>query len=270
MKLALCIWSLVLGHCLAGPFFGGQPGVVASQGFAPPAPISDYTPSAYGSIAVKWWLAARKESFANNDAVGTFTDRSSSAINATQSTGSKQPTFKTAQVNSLPAVQGDGVDDVMTMTSNPASGASAVTVMWVGKMAADPAASAASSANLLGQFGTGANDHMTWIDGVCYLGLFSNSRKTVGNITPNVSQWHLYTIISKSGGWTMRVDGTQVFTTASNTVGIGSNPLLFSSQADAQTYFASGLLAEVVIWNGELTGTDLTTEENGLKTQYGL
>lgn len=83
----------------------------ASNNATVTVPFTD--PTSYSGLQ-GWWDASQ-ESFANNDAVGTFTDRSGNSRNLTQATGANQPLFKTAQFPSGgPGVDFDGSNDFMT------------------------------------------------------------------------------------------------------------------------------------------------------------
>jgi hypothetical protein len=91
-----------------------------------------------------------------------------------------------------------------------------------------------SGAGAFYQFGTSvADDHVPFNDGNIYDGFGSTVRKTVGNVAPSMANWHLWNVTTAPGEYTARVNGLQVFTTATNTVafhtacrlgrGVGSN-----------------------------------------------
>ena len=67
MKTLLLIWSLAIGHCLAGPPFFGQQGAVASQS----EPDTGFNPSDYGLSVTMWGSIPKETGFAYNDAVGS-------------------------------------------------------------------------------------------------------------------------------------------------------------------------------------------------------
>lgn len=60
---------------------------------------------------LSFWFDANQESYANNDAVGTVHDFAN-GNDATQSTPSAKPTFKTGTINSLPVFSFDGGDRI--------------------------------------------------------------------------------------------------------------------------------------------------------------
>lgn len=64
------------------------------------------------------WLAADELVLSDNDPVATWADQSVAANDATQGTGGAQPTFKTAQINSLPVVRFDGTNDYLALDAN--------------------------------------------------------------------------------------------------------------------------------------------------------
>ena len=61
-----------------------------------------------------WLKADAITSLSDGDPVSTWTDSSNNSVNATQSTTSKKPTYRTGVVNGQPAVRFDGVDDFMS------------------------------------------------------------------------------------------------------------------------------------------------------------
>jgi hypothetical protein len=222
---------------------------------------SAFDPTTYGTV--KWWVAARKESFNDGDAVGTITDWSSSAINATQATSSKKPTFKTSIVNALPIFRADGVDDTMAPASNPVSASTAVTLFMVMKDYADPPG-AADSAPLIAWGTDSLNDHLPYSNGSVYYGFAAAARHAMGDPATTLAQFNVITVISKSGGYTLWINGSQFYTSASNTVGMGSAPKLFGNSTQWQ-----GDLAEVIIYDGDIGSTNRAAVEAALKSLYG-
>lgn len=102
MKALLLIWSLVIGHCLAGPFFFGQQGQQTSA----------WTPASLGSSVVYAWAEGSSLVAADGTAINPWTDLSGNSRNWSQSTSSKQPTEQT--LGSVRVARFDSVDDGMT------------------------------------------------------------------------------------------------------------------------------------------------------------
>lgn len=81
------------------------------------------------------WLDANQETFLDNDPVGQFTDRSGNGNHFTSS-GTARPTFRTNRINGRPAVQADGVDDGLLLSSLGAC--TNWSLFMVGKLVSDP------------------------------------------------------------------------------------------------------------------------------------
>lgn len=64
------------------------------------------------------WLDAARLGLANNTAVSSWTDLSGNNNHAAQATGAQQPIFKTGQINGVPAVDFDGVNDFLQFTNH--------------------------------------------------------------------------------------------------------------------------------------------------------
>lgn len=101
MKRLASILALCLFVCgtLSADITAQMRAVAAKRGFAPLALTPDI------------WLDASQETFANNDPVGTFTDRSGNGRNHTEA--SAKPTFKTGILNGKPGIYFDGGDQLL-------------------------------------------------------------------------------------------------------------------------------------------------------------
>lgn len=64
------------------------------------------------------WLDASSLSLSNNDPVTTWADISGNGNDLSQATASRQPTFRTSQINGLPAVQFDGTNDFLSFNNH--------------------------------------------------------------------------------------------------------------------------------------------------------
>lgn len=67
------------------------------------------------------WLDATQINQADNTSVASWADQSGNAYNAEQSTTAARPTYRTNQLNGLPAVVFDGTDDRLTIPSSTAT-----------------------------------------------------------------------------------------------------------------------------------------------------
>lgn len=76
-----------------------------------------WTPASIAGL--KLWLDASQITGLNDgDAVATWSDLSGNGNSVAQGTASKRPTYQTAEINGLPVVRTDGVDDLIFCTSS--------------------------------------------------------------------------------------------------------------------------------------------------------
>ncbi len=142
----------------------------------------------------------------------------------------------------------------------------AVEIFVVVKAAQDPNATSAGS--ILWHMGTaGTTTHYPESDGVIRESAGTTVRKVVGNPTPALTSWRLYNVISTSAEFTANLDGTQLFTTATNVVGLPAAPRLGHSASSASFV---GQIAEFIVCNAKLSTPDRTSMKAYIATKYGL
>lgn len=146
------------------------------------------------------------------------------------------------------------------------SGWTAAEICAVIQSAADPAAAQASS-GIWTVGSSGSADHHPWTDSNVYQGFASTTRKSMGNFTADLSNVHVFTVLSKSAEQTARVDGTQEYTTGTNTVGITASGRYGSSSDGAANY---GIWCGFAIRNAEFTSAYRTGCEGYYKTLHGI
>jgi hypothetical protein len=111
--------------------------------------------------------------------------------------------------------------------------------------------------------------HYPYSDGNIYESFGTTARKTVGNPTPSLAAWRLYNISSASGAYTVRLDGTQIFTTGTNTVGFPTAPQLGRSWTTTFTTYFPGDYAELIVCS-VLSGGDRTSMNAYIASEYSL
>jgi hypothetical protein len=125
----------------------------------------------------------------------------------------------------------------MSFASAMASGTTAGTAISVMNIVG----AAVQAGAPLAMWGTHSqSDHWTWEDGNVYDGFGSTVRKTCGSLS-NRNDARVVAQVSAASLWTIWLNGTQFFTTASNTVGWGVSPKLGLSNFPSNFY-----------WNGNL------------------
>jgi hypothetical protein len=203
------------------------------------------------------------------DPIGYATDKSGSGRHHTQGTAASRLTFKAAVQNGKNAALLDGVDDFLRPAVSLAA-LTAATAFLVVRAAADPAGAAGTSG--LWEYSDVQATHFPFTDGVVYDGFGSTVRKTTGNPTTTLAQWNVYGIVSKANEWTSRINGVQHFTTATNTVGWGTaaTNALGVSESAGSTYYLSGHVGELIVYDSELSAANRQAVEAYLMAKWGI
>jgi len=229
------------------------PSVLPDPGGVSPADLS----------GLEIWLKANNSqfvSFSNNDEItSTWNDSSGNARNATavQRTNKKPRWIQSNGPNSYPSVlfhdvAGDG--GYFTLP-NFLGSFTAGDVFVVIKLALDPPNSSDAAAPGVGCWGSTDDSYYPFTgDGKIYDDFGTNSRKNA--IVPGVAlnAWRVVEIRTASGAWSYHIDGTQKFSTGTNTVAWGTAPKLGRSEGSAK--FLRGWVAEIIFYSSVLSSTD--------------
>lgn len=185
-------------------------------------------------------------------AVKTWQDQSGNGFHATQSTSGSRPL-----AHADGGVTFDGADDYL-VPGNIAGGSSAVTMVCVCQIDTDPPLAEAQSGPPLGDFGTDTiPDHYPWINGSIFYDFGSTVRKGAGNPATALTGRHTLAVVSAAGSWRLYIDNTLVFTTGTNTVGIGTAPMIGMSTDSAVPYsFFDGKIYALAVFNSALSDAD--------------
>ena len=238
--------------------------------------VSTFDPTIISGMAA-WW-AARKESYANNDPVGTATDWSGNGLSLTQSTTSKKPLFLTGQKNGLPAFSADGVDDFLSGGDILDIGTGSIHFFFVAKfdsitgyptiLAKSIAADGSSRYSML--ISNSTNWYALLDDFV------SNPKDLIGGIAD--TNWHLFEIIldRPNTRWSLVVDGIEIGSNSTVAAGDMNSTyrLLLFAYSDAtdtgEVGFMQGKIAEVWCWKRVLTDNERDTLRIGAADLYNI
>lgn len=215
------------------------------------------------------WMNPRSGvSASNGNPIDSWTDSSTNAYSVI-SAGSSRPIYRSSGgANNQPYVEFDGSDDAMSLPDNWATGFSVVHLFIVVKVDNDPPADQAQSGAMLRLSTSGSDSqHYPYTDGHIYDNLGSNARKDLGNPTPSLAAWHVYEVLSKSGTWTAWINGTQQFTTGTNTTHFNSITRLGVS---AGLQHLDGNLAEIIVYSRDINSTEIATVKTYLNYWYGI
>jgi hypothetical protein len=114
--------------------------------------------------------------------------------------------------------------------------------------------------------GVSSDSHYPWTDGNIYDHTLTNSRKTAGNPTLSLTNFHLYNVDSKSGSWIARINKAQLFSTGTNTIDIGGTAL----GKGGGSYFFDGDIGEFIAYSSILSSTDRGKVEDYLYNKWGI
>ena len=229
-------------------------------------------PSITGTI-LQWCEARLLTGLSDGDAVTTFTDQSGLGNHWSQSTSGSKPIFKTGGPNGHPVLRFDGTDDYLTLASDILSGETEGEVFLVVKIDNDPGASGVDGLWKMDGDGTNACHYPFNGNGEIYEAWGSTARKaTAVNPTPALTSFRLYNVSSKASEYKIRLDGTEIYTTATNTFSsmTGSHRNLGRSVGLFGNAYLDGDIAAIVIVDTVLSGTDRDTIEATLGSTYGL
>jgi hypothetical protein len=238
------------------------------------------TPTAIPDIW-EWWEPSR-ESYANNDPITNLNGQANNRDMGNVS-GGKEPVFKTNQLNGLAVAEFTGQSigplgsDKGTFLQVPTMAAlTASHVFFVIKATNDP------STNPQGQGGlsdntpdaTNPGTHFPYTSGEIYEGWGSSVRHDdiPTNPVTTLAQWNVYEVISTGSEFTLRLNGAQIATTATNTVGFNAGNFFLGTflSSDGSWYSWSGQIAGVYQFSAKKTGADYTAMCSYLNTRFGL
>lgn len=224
-----------------------------------------FTPASVSSLAA--WLRG-DTIVTSGSAVTSWTDKSGSGRHATQGTAAAQPVLVASSINSLPAVQFDGNDDVLSFGASTFSALTGGELFIVGRVNADPPALGNQTG--IATFGSAADAaHLPFTDGTVYETFGSTTRHTVGNPAASLAEPFIYNVTSVAGELTARLNGTQIYTNAVNTVGWSAAPTIGQSLPSSGAWL-QGVLAEVIVYGAKLSTTDRTNVQAYLASRYGI
>jgi len=201
--------------------------------------------------------------------VSQWADKSGNAYHLVQATGSAQPAVASGALNGLDVVRFNGSSHRLAVSSFPTA-ESAYSVYIVVDKAADPANASPKVGAWHGTSDGGVSNasHFPFSDGNVYESFGSSARKTVGNLTPSLASARIWNVNSASGAWSTYLDGTSVFSTGTNTVGMSSTFHVGSN--GGSTVFLEGDVAEIVMFNSVLSTGDRQALEGYLAWKWGL
>ncbi len=242
---------------------------------------SNFAPSQISGLSFAF-EASDLTGLVNNDPVNSILDSTGNAKHFAAYSVSSPDTrgkYKVNALNGLPSIVFTHDGNSLTTTNtrydcatNAFTGFTEMEIFAIIKAADDPATS-----NLTGNWLTIGSDtsllqHYPFNDGVgtLYEGAATNARKNAGNPTINLATYNLYNISSKNGLYKIRFNGTDFYSTTSNTFGVTANARL---GGQANSFSGAGLNAEIVmllIWNRTLNSSEKLAIKNYVTAKYNI
>jgi len=225
-----------------------------------------------------WFDADQETAYADTDRITTATDQSGNGNDFTNGGGNTAPRYRTTAVtiNGLPVAY-FGQDNE---TSNrfdrihalfDSSGWGAATIFFVARNDFDPPATSLGAGLWHLNDGFNFTTHHPFTDGIVYSSTYSTVRKTVGNLTPSLASPYYAMMRSTAGSWIERVNGTQVFSTGTNTFnGMAADINRIGNDPTLGDYQFQGVIGEIIIYSAALNDTDRDAVEAYLAAKWGI
>lgn len=230
------------------------------------APGKIYLSNPIPTSNLKLWLRADMAVTSASSAVSAWGDLSGWNNDASQGTSGNQPTVAEGAINAKPALSFNGTTSKLTLpTSNSLGLQSTPYEMFI------VAKSSADAVQFL--IAGGANEHFEYHlngdAGARFIPVSSAfvDKGTAGNYTDGSAR--LFSARASSGGGAVRVDGIDGAAPASNLLSSNSGSLLLGARSD-NSYHLNGSIAEVIIYNTNLSAADRSTVEQYLSSRYNI
>lgn len=246
-RLLILLLSLLATPALASP----GPGF-----FQPPKP------AAVTSTMVGWW-EGDAGIVISAGTVSSWIDQSGHSHNWSQYLTNSLPTSVANAQNGRPVVRFDGSTQLLAQTPFLSTSGSAKAEIWI---VLKSTLSSASNNGGPWYFGaSGDNGFYPFSDGNIYDDFGGSARHSfaAGAGVPQAAAIYRV-VVNGSSSWTAYLNGSQVFTTASNTVpSMSLNVIGYNLSV-----FWKGDIAEILLYQDNLSAGDVTTNTNYLKKKY--
>lgn len=229
------------------------------------------------------WLRASNDSGTNvscyNDAGSTLCtdgqtiqewhDESGNGFNATNAgAASSRLNWHASVVNSKGVVRGGGAGDANYIAlGDVMTGLASAEWFVVVKIDTDPPGAAGSAG--CWRWGTHASyAGFPYTTGSIGGGFGTDTVHTVGNPTPALTSFRLYNEETSSGNYKARLDGTELYSSGTNTVAWDTAPEIGGDVA--ATRYIDGDIAEIVVYDNIIGSSDRSALLTYFDTKYAL
>jgi hypothetical protein len=220
-----------------------------------------------------WFKSDAIPGLANGASVSNWPDLSGQGNDATQAIVSHQPTYVTGAMNGLPVVRFNAASGNYLSFNRPVQDDFTIACVFQSTQGSNSGTLYYQGAGLVnGEVANVVNDF-----GTC---LFANGRICAGTGNPDVAvnsgpgfndgQPHLFVFerVESSGTVSLYVDGTLAGTTTGGTQSLTAPSALVIGAQQTLTYFLTGDIAEVRLYNVALPDSARQSLETGLRVKY--
>lgn len=197
---------------------------------------------------------------ADGQSVGTWADKTTNGRDASPDISANRPIWKQAIYGSKAIVRFNGSNQFLVFANTAFTSLAGAELFVVAKKTGN-----SDTKGICHISGDGLQSHHRYSDNHIYDGFGSNSRKDCGTGGPDLSTaFRVFNVISVSGEYTLNIDNSQVFTTATNTTSntVNNNSVGSGSGGSGGVGPMAGDIAELVIYNRKLTSTERTQAFN--------
>ncbi len=236
-----------------------------------------FTPPDATSATLKQWFKSDAGVYkdagvtlaADGETVQQWNDQSGNGNNATQGTAGNRPTLRTNVVNGLPAIDFIATRPDFFDVGGPLSGATAGEIFLVLKINTDPPA-VDTKTGIYDYSAADFSSHYTWTDGIIYDSWGATVRKTTVDPSTSLSSgYRIYSVRAGSSLWKNVLQAIVLSETTSNTVTFRASGCKLGRSL-VTTYNCDGRIAEVIVYNGILSGADRGSVYDYLNTRYAF
>lgn len=229
---------------------------------------SSFSPSQLPNLAL--WLRADLGVTTSGSNVTAWADQSGNARDFTQGTDALRPTLSTGSHGKPVLVFTGTMLSAARHLLGPAFGvplAAGGEIFIVSKSDSDPPAAGGGG---LYKFGTDSlvGTHIPFSNSQVFDDFGSSSRKTTGIDPGNHAAWHSYGVVSKANDWRAYFNGSQFYSTATNTIAwkATSTPL----GCDLVAAWFLGQIAEVIVVAGEMSAANRAAVQSYAAERYAI
>ena len=205
------------------------------------------------------------------NAISEWTDKSGNARHMTQATASLKPTWESsfASMNNQGAVRfiSDGVSSFDFLAMPNMSALTAAEMWLIIKVNTDPPSAQAKGGFMQVGTAAGATLYPNTSDNNILDAWGSTVRRATGDPTPSLATTHAYSVVTTTTEWTNAINGTQFFTTGTNTVGFLASPTCGGNNVDVGM---DGRIGEMLVFSAKLANQDRQNLKAYLATRYAI